>query len=181
MLWFKAATFFVHSRDNTAAQPRVIHLWRWGNLVIQHSSFLGGSRAFRMHISRSYPNQGIGCFFFFGLIKQAALPNPLETGISNSSRHSQYLRPTAWWAPGLTQPSGRSSWQVSVQPEPQWGLFTLFHAAAENLSLFVGPGHRGQVPRAHLEELKQTLSLHINTTCFKPIPLCLTAITRGIK
>lgn len=64
MLWFKAAASFVHSRDNTAAQPSVIYLWRWGNLVMQHSSFLGGSWAFRMHISRPYPNQGIRCFYF---------------------------------------------------------------------------------------------------------------------
>lgn len=45
---------------------------------MQHSSFLGGSWAFRMHISRPYPNLRIG----FSL-QQAALPNPLETGITN--------------------------------------------------------------------------------------------------
>lgn len=78
--------------------------WRWRNPVMQHSSFLGGSWAFRMHISRSDPNLRIRCS-----LQQAALPNPLEIGITNKQFKGNKLSEA-----NRTNITQRQRWLASV-------------------------------------------------------------------
>lgn len=125
--------------------------WRWRNPAMQHSSFLGASWAFRMYFSRSWPNQRMGCSF-----QQAALPNPLETGIAN--KQFQGNKHTEANSRLSTRTNTTHGWQGSVQQKPPQGFNILLPIAAGNLDLARRQSTTGT--STILEGLKQSLSLH---------------------
>lgn len=179
MLQFKAAASFVHSRANTAVQPRIIHLWRWRNLVMQHSSF----RMVPEPLGSTFPDftQTKGWSAYFCLIKQAALPKPLKTGITKSSKHSQYCKHvnTNGTFSTRTKTTQGQGWLASVCPaRTSRGTLHPPSCSCRNLDLALRAWTQRPSPQSIFE---RAITISIVMPALNQIPLCLTAITRRMK